>query len=92
MYRATSIFLLLAACSGAAEQTPAAGPAPLDLGMCGGEGLEGIIGQPVADVMARLPDGVRVIGPDTVVTQDYRPDRLNVTTDEAGTVTGFACG
>ena len=35
---------------------------------------------------------LRVIAPGTVVTMDYRTDRLNVMTDEEGAITGFRCG
>merc|ERR1712029_808449 len=33
-----------------------------------------------------LPKEHRVLQPDTMCTQDYKPDRLNVHVDEAGTV------
>lgn len=39
-----------------------------------------------------LPGNVRVIGPDTIVTFDYRPDRLNLATDNNGTITRAYCG
>ena len=35
---------------------------------------------------------LRVVGPDTVVTMDYRPDRLNVMVDADSRITGFRCG
>ena len=34
---------------------------------------------------------IRWIGPDTVVTMDFRPDRLNVTLDENDIITGARC-
>ncbi|WP_294235553.1 I78 family peptidase inhibitor [uncultured Sphingomonas sp.] len=35
---------------------------------------------------------LRVIAPGTVVTMDYRPDRLNIETDAAGRITRLNCG
>ncbi|MDQ1230820.1 hypothetical protein QE379_002246 [Sphingomonas sp. SORGH_AS 879] len=35
---------------------------------------------------------LRVIAPDTVVTMDFRPDRLNVETDAQGRIIRFKCG
>ena len=36
-------------------------------------------------------DRIRWIGPDTAVTMDFRPDRLNVMLDEANVITGGKC-
>lgn len=36
-------------------------------------------------------DRIRWVGPDTVVTMDFRPDRLNVELDSAGVITGGKC-
>ncbi|MCE8519122.1 hypothetical protein KBY27_21280 [Ruegeria pomeroyi] len=92
MYRFTPIFLLLAACADTVEEPRAAEPAPVDLSFCKGDDLGDIVGQPVATVSHLLPEGARVIGPDSLVTQDYRPNRLNVSTDKAGLVTRLSCG
>ena len=46
-----------------------------------------IDGQPVAS-----NGTVRVIGPDTMVTQDFRPDRLNLEVDAAGRLVAARCG
>ena len=35
---------------------------------------------------------VRVIRPDQSVTMDFRPDRLNIESDDAGTVLKVRCG
>ena len=35
---------------------------------------------------------LRVIAPDTIVTMDFRPDRLNVETDAQGRIIRFRCG
>lgn len=44
---------------------------------------------------ARLESGspeVRVIAPGERVAVDFRPERLNISTDEGGAITGLACG
>lgn len=92
MYRFTPIFLLLAACADPVDDPSAVDPTPVDLSFCKGDELGEIVGRPAADVSHLLPEGARVIGPDSLVTQDYRPDRLNVSTDQAGVVTRLTCG
>lgn len=60
---------------------------------CGMAAFESYIGQPAASIPAAdLPDRARIVGPDTQVTMDYVEGRLNVLTDEAGTVIGLKCG
>ena len=60
---------------------------------CGMAAFESYIGQPAANIPAAdLPDRARIVGPDTQVTMDYSEGRLNVLTDEAGTVIGLKCG
>ncbi|WP_430403710.1 I78 family peptidase inhibitor [Hyphomonas sp.] len=60
---------------------------------CGMAAFESYIGQPAASIPAvDLPDRARIVGPDTQVTMDYVEGRLNVLTDEAGTVIGLKCG
>lgn len=48
-----------------------------------------MVGTPIA--AATFPVGVRVITPETMVTQDFRADRLNVMTDTTGNIASFAC-
>lgn len=53
--------------------------------------------EPTPDVIerARLESGspvVRVITPGQSVATEYRPERLNISTDEAGTIAGLSCG
>lgn len=79
----------LAACQPLPE--PVSEP-PLE-GTCGAEGLQGLVGQPAStlDTM-RFANPLRVIGPDDMVTMDFRPDRLNIETDAAGRITRVRCG
>ncbi len=39
-----------------------------------------------------FPQGARIIRPGTAVTQDYRPDRLNVHINNKGRIERIACG
>lgn len=85
------VALLVAGCSqaGASDE---GGPTAQDLSACNGEALVTFIGQPATQLDGQLPEDARVIGPDTAVTQDYRPDRINVDVDADGNVTGIRCG
>lgn len=93
--------LVLAGCTPTvASETPQAGTEtanPVE-GACRIDGLTDLVGKQVNEAL--VADGVarsgakasRTIGPDTVVTMDYLPDRLNIHTDAAGKVTKFRCG
>lgn len=59
---------------------------------CGAEALQSLLNQPIEDVRAQLPDTARILPPDSVMTQDFRPDRLNVDLDAEGMITRFWCG
>jgi hypothetical protein len=52
-----------------------------------------LIGKPATDpaVPPASPD-VRHIRPDTQVTMDHRPDRLNIDINADGIITAFRCG
>lgn len=55
------------------------------------------VGQPFADAEDAITAGanvanIRVIHRDTMVTKDFRPDRLNVDVNEEGNVTRVYCG
>jgi len=47
-----------------------------------------------ADVLAtmRFRTQMRVIGPDTAVTMDYSPERINIRVDGRGLITAVDCG
>ena len=69
-----------------------AGPigAPVQAQDCGAAHAQILVGRNIHNTP--LPGGVRVIGPDTIVTFDYRTDRLNVAHDGYGTITRVYCG
>lgn len=56
---------------------------------CGAAAYRSFIGTSVAAIT--VPEGVRVILPDTVVTQDFRADRVNIIADANGQVTSVEC-
>ncbi|MES2816951.1 MAG: I78 family peptidase inhibitor [Pseudomonadota bacterium] len=60
---------------------------------CGAAGMQDLVGRDDAVLAAMtFPQGTRLIYPGTPVTEDYRPDRLNIDIDPSGTITGVWCG
>ncbi|WP_424831929.1 I78 family peptidase inhibitor [Ruegeria sp.] len=95
MYRFFPILALLSACTDTPEpQVAPTSPqiATVDLAFCLGEAFAGSVGQPVSTIQAQLPERSRVLGPNSVATQDYRIDRLNVFVDDAGIIQRLTCG
>ena len=58
---------------------------------CGAAQYSAMVGSQLAAVTFPAEAGIRIIQPDTVVTQDFRPDRLNVIVDAGGVITGLEC-
>lgn len=56
---------------------------------CGASQYAAMVGQNVAAVT--VPEGTRTIAPDTMVTQDFRADRLNMIVDATGVIQRFEC-
>ncbi len=62
-------------------------------GTCGMEDLQHFVGRPRVSVpRAAVPENYRVVGPNSVVTMDYRPDRLTIRVNENDVVESLACG
>ncbi|MHA6325110.1 I78 family peptidase inhibitor [Roseivivax sp. CAU 1753] len=59
---------------------------------CGASEYAGSIGQPASSLTFPPDRSVRVLAPDSMMTMDYRIDRLNVLTDDTGLVIEFRCG
>lgn len=76
---------VLAACQPVVSDGP-------DLASCGADALQTLVGQPatVLETM-RFGQEVRIIRPDTAVTMDFRPDRLNIDIDAAEQITRVYC-
>ncbi|UYQ70465.1 I78 family peptidase inhibitor [Pelagibacterium flavum] len=93
---ATSI--ALAGCSTTVTPPDTSMPPPVD---CGAQALAGktgesVIGSTAQDVRVggepiNAPGTVRVITPGMAVTQDFRPDRLNLEVDAAGNLVRAYC-
>ena len=62
-------------------------------GDCGMEDVQHYVGQPRVDVPRdAMPGNYRVVGPDTPMTMDYRPDRLTIRVNANDIVESMACG
>lgn len=89
----------LAGCSSTATPPDTSMPPPID---CGADALAGMTGQSVVGSTAQdvrvgglpiaVPGSIRVISPGQPVTQDYRPDRLNLEVDASGNLVRAYCG
>ncbi len=82
--------LVLAACV-PEEEPPSRQLSEADT--CGAEPLQLLVGVPFEPgdfEQAGRP--LRILPPDSAMTMDHRPDRLNVDLDDAGTVIRIWCG
>ncbi|MCC5995202.1 MAG: hypothetical protein JJU18_02375 [Oceanicaulis sp.] len=60
---------------------------------CAAEDFQMLIGQPIGEVhTGSLPSPRRIYTRGDPVTMDYRPDRLNIITDDQGVVIAVRCG
>ncbi len=60
---------------------------------CGADQFQDLLGQPLADALAILPqDNLQVLSVGGLSTTDYRPLRMNVLTDEKDRITRIWCG
>ena len=59
---------------------------------CGAAAHAALVGTPASAIdLATLPAGTRIVTPETMVTQDFVPTRLNVTTGTDGNVASLNC-
>lgn len=59
---------------------------------CGASGYRDLVGQNFAAVTLPADLNARIIGPDTAVTMDFQPERLNIYVGEDGLVDRVSCG
>jgi hypothetical protein len=71
-----------------AEETPAEGPADT----CGRTGYSSLVGTNIAAVSLPADKVVRVLEEGQPATMDFLEDRLNIETDEDGTILRLYCG
>lgn len=83
-----ALLFTMAACQFA--EAPASGN-PDDT--CAAAGIQNLVGQDVSALAAvLLPEPVRVIGPDDMVTMDFNPARTNIRLDENDRIVEITCG
>jgi hypothetical protein len=59
---------------------------------CGASAFAHLVGAPASAIdRTRLPQQTRILAPDTPVTDDFHPQRLNILVGADGTVTSLAC-
>lgn len=93
---------LMAGCSSTSESSGGATQvsAPVDSGhsRCDASAAQFTVGKPSSPALreqAKVKAGAqtaRALGPNDMVTLEYRSDRLNLNTDQAGIVTRVNCG
>lgn len=59
---------------------------------CGAAEMQALLGTPIAAQNFSGHAAVRILPPGSMVTMDYRPDRLNIEHDASGAITRIACG
>ncbi len=88
--------LLLAACAPLPQPpgpVPAPAPASADPGRCGAAERQRLVGAPATALERELILGqVRVIRPNSMVTMDYREDRINFEIDALERIARVYCG
>lgn len=59
---------------------------------CGAAAHQALIGTPASAIdLATFPPGTRIVTPETMITQDFRAERLNITTGTDGNVASLNC-
>ena len=82
--------LALAACVTA---EPPVQPGPELLDSCGASKLSYLVGTPLSTFDTSTHKGpVRVLAPDSIMTMDMLPSRLNIYHNKAGTIEKLTCG
>ena len=87
--------IILAGCASTAEVEPKAVEEPVDDPLytsCLTEEQNALVGGSEAEARLLLPGTARIIGPDTLITQDYIPNRVNADLNSKGIVTRVWCG
>ncbi|MEX0279618.1 MAG: I78 family peptidase inhibitor [Arenibacterium sp.] len=59
---------------------------------CLSDEQKALVGQPISVAMPVLPENARILRPDSLYTQDYRPNRINADVDGKEMVTRVWCG
>jgi hypothetical protein len=59
---------------------------------CLTEAQKALVGQELDAAQDVLPETARIIPPDSAITQDHNPERVNVDVDEDGVILRVWCG
>ena len=80
-----SLLMLVAMCA-------ACGPFSNETDACGARGYRALVGTDLAAVTIPSDLEARIIQPGDLVTQEYRPGRLNIRVVESGRILSVRCG
>ena len=95
--------LLAAACTPPAETPPPEQPVAEQPALpttraeataqdtCGAAQYRDLVGQNFAAVSLPAGNNIRIVQPDTIVTQDFSPQRINMIVGADGIITAFEC-
>ncbi len=68
-------------------------PADMAEDTCNANRFTDLVGKTASDLdLTTLPELHRILGPNDMATMDYRAERLNILTDEAGVIVDLECG
>lgn len=93
--KAVAPLIALLALAGCKDDGVEASAASTPEDTCGAAEHQALVGQNVSALEGAglTPSAkLRVLGPDTMATMDFRSDRLNVKHDEDGVITALTCG
>lgn len=60
--------------------------------VCSADEMQELVGQSIDTTDGVFPETARILPPNSVMTQDFRPDRVNVNLDEDGVIVRIWCG
>ncbi|TQS73861.1 hypothetical protein ERN12_09140 [Rhodobacteraceae bacterium] len=87
--------LSMAACTASMDSpvTPDGSPGQISPAACGADTVQGKLGASYANLPASTwPTPNRVEKPGSMLTMDYRPDRLRIQLDAHGKIVALRCG
>ena len=58
---------------------------------CNAARYSDLVGSNISDVTIDESPDTRIVAPDSMVTQDFRPERLNILVDADGQITSLEC-
>ena len=81
--------ILLSGC----KEDPAPPPPDVAADSCDHAPFDALIGQPRNALEGMdMPERTRIISPHDMITEDFRPDRLNISLDKDGRISRVWCG